>query len=156
MKHGKNKPSIGSAQNEFNFGYFYRTIEEQVDSFTAQPGNPYTLTDIAVRVGALLGAKALRETLGDSKRVSQMRDTSSETRSAIQKKDMDVVTRPRRTLSPEARERIAAAQRKRWAKTKKKTQKPAKRSGIKAYWAAMGPAKRRAEMARRMSKRVAA
>jgi hypothetical protein len=66
----------------------------------------------------------------------------------------------RRRLSKDARERIAEAQRKRWARVKGTAPKPApivatktKSAGISRYWASMTPAKRKAEMQRRVALR---
>jgi hypothetical protein len=61
-----------------------------------------------------------------------------------------------RRLSKDARERIAAAQRARWAKIKGKSKLPStstasksKSAGIAGYWANMTPEERKAEVKRR-------
>ena len=58
--------------------------------------------------------------------------------------------RPRRTMSEEGRARIAAAQRKRWAKARKGTDHS---SNAKGYWNKLTPEERSKEMRRRMKKR---
>lgn len=103
---------------EFNFGYFYRTVEEHVDTFAAQAGNPFTIADIAVRVGELLRLKTkdVREASGAAELVSQVRETSAKKRTALAAKKVDVGPRTRRTLSAAGRRKIAKVQRERWAK----------------------------------------
>ncbi len=125
MKHGgksgtnsKRKAVNLDPEAEFNFGYFYRTIEEQFDTFSGQAGNPYSLTDIALRVGALLEAKAVRAELGNSQLVSEVWRAAAQRSATAEAEDVDVATRPdgslKRRLSKRARMNIAKAQRKRW------------------------------------------
>jgi hypothetical protein len=120
-QHVSSQPS-GSATtqaDEFNFGYFYRTLEEHVNAFAAQEGCPFTLADIAVRVGGLLQDKALREQLRNPELVSQVRADSAGV--GLRRADQSgeaLYVRPhaRRTLSVKARQAIAKAQRARWRK----------------------------------------
>jgi hypothetical protein len=119
--HGKSS-SRAPQEAEFNFGYFYRTLEEHVNAFAAQEGCPFTLTDIAVRVGGLLQDKALREQLRDSELVSQVRQDGEGTglrRAAGAEAALHVRPHAGRTLSATARASIARAQRKRWRLQKK-------------------------------------
>ena len=113
------QPSSSSApEAEFGFGYFYRTLEEHVNAFATQEGNPYTLTDIAVRVGELLQAKALRESLRDSELVPQVRTERAGTRlrgTGETGAALYVRAHAGRTLSKKARKAIAKAQKARWA-----------------------------------------
>lgn len=64
-----------------------------------------------------------------------------------------VQTHVKRRLSPAAIKRISDAQHKRWAKIKKaKKYSGKKTSAIAAYWSAMTPEARSAEVKRRMRK----
>lgn len=121
---------VGASQEaEFNFGYFYRTIEEHLNTYAAQAGNPHSITDIALRVGRLLEAKALREELGASELVSQVRKNGAGTHrgegsepsehEGLPSAALHVRARRHRTLSPEARKAISDAQRKRWKRAKR-------------------------------------
>lgn len=122
--HGKSRAS-SAEEAEFSFGHFYRTIEEHIESYAAQAGNPFTLADIALRVGGLLQGQALREQLRDSELVSEVRKNGA--RSGLRGATLTSASlhvrpfnygalKPKRVLSKDARDRIAKAQRERWAK----------------------------------------
>ena len=57
----------------FSLGYFYRTIEERVNEHANQAGAKYSVATVAYRVGRLLEAKALRERMGATLVVSEVR-----------------------------------------------------------------------------------
>jgi hypothetical protein len=120
------QPSSGSEiENEFNFGYFYRTVEDHINAFAAQAGNHFALPDIADRVGELLRLKAatLRQQLGASELLLEMREVGTSAgggaadRAGLAAREaLYVRPRTRRTLSVRARKAIAKAQRERWAR----------------------------------------
>jgi hypothetical protein len=118
-QHGNQPSGPSEAQNEFHFGYFYRTLEEHVNAFAAQEGCPYSVTDIALRVCQLLQDKALREQLRSPQLVSQVRaDGEGTGLQGTTQSDAAFHVRPRgrRTLSAKALKAISDAQKKRWAK----------------------------------------
>jgi hypothetical protein len=169
---GSTATSDSDAQNEFNFGYFYRTLEEHVNAFAEQEGCPYTLTDIALRVGQLLEAKALRQQSGSAQLVPQMRQNGggagrrdqgdeSGVHDDFASAEIHVRPRHRRALSGRARKAIGEAQRRRWAKFHKAQDLPIKKRRAKrskrgsraasAFWATMTAAQRSVEMRRRQA-----
>lgn len=129
MKNGKNKSSF-SEEVAVNFGYLYRTIEERIDAFAAQSGNPHSLADIADRMGELLRLKAenVRAVSGASEFLQQVREVGETTgqgtkarRGRKTRKKVSGVTpagrtlkRKRHRISVTARKRISRAQKKRW------------------------------------------
>lgn len=133
MKHGKKQSSISEAilnEAEFNFGKFYRTLEEQTESFAAQPRNPFTLADITDRVGYLFRAKAqaIWQVSGATELLQQVREVGETTGQGAKenhrrktRKKVSGVAPAGRTLkrkghkfSVAARKRISRAQKKRW------------------------------------------
>lgn len=126
MTHG-NRANV-SSEAEFRFGYFYRTIEEHINAFAEEAGHPFTVEQIAARICRVLSGKILRRTTGTSELVSKMRQNGSTVgagaRNAAQfnssRANIHVRPRHREPLSKAARLRIAAAQRARWAKLKRK------------------------------------
>lgn len=116
--------SDSQKEAEFNFGVFYRTIEEHIESFAAQASCTLTLADIADRVGTLLRLKAenVRTQSGVTELLHQMRTNSASTseRAGHQaglatREAIHVRSRTGRTLSAAARRKIGAAVKARWA-----------------------------------------
>src|SRR5215467_3367894 len=156
-QHGKSGGS--SAQVDFGFGYFYRTLEEHIEAFAAQEGCPYSLAQLAERVAGLLQASALRQPFRNPELVPEMRQNgaSAGLRGPLESgEEIHVRARPRRTLSAKARRAIARAQRARWKKWKKAMGRPARKSksgmGMGDYWQKNFPTPelRAKEMKRRM------
>jgi hypothetical protein len=124
-----------SETTAFNFGYFYRTIEEHINSFAAQEGCPFTVTDVALRLVELLETKTLREGARDSELVPEVRKNRATAGRRKRTKakpstgaKVHVRTRDYRTLKKSAavRRRMSLAQQKRWAVIR------AKREGLAA------------------------
>jgi hypothetical protein len=122
-QHG-GQPGSGTAQEaEFEFGVFYRTIEEYVDAFASQTGGAYTFPAVAHRLGRLLQASALRQQLGHTELVPEVRQNGAAAgryRAIPQFEALHDDALGHRALnhrmSTAGRKRIAAAQRARWAK----------------------------------------
>jgi hypothetical protein len=125
-RHGNQQPSGSSEiESEFNFGYFYRTVEDHINAFAAQARNPLALADIADRVGELLRLKAatLRQQLGASELLLEMRQVgaaagggAADRAGLAAREALHVRSRARRTLSAKAIRAIKRAQKIRWAK----------------------------------------
>lgn len=135
-KHVKelNSPSVDPSAG-FNFGYFYRSIEDHIVAYAAQAGGENTFSDIAAQLSQLLQAASVRERMGGSELVREVRqnpEADMRGRPAGLFADGDGAApdvhvharnaRPlrRRRLSPEAIERIREAQRERWARVREK------------------------------------
>jgi len=151
MKHGNSKQS-NSDEVTFNFGYFYRTIEEQVDAFAVQAGGPGTVADVAERLADLLWTKAknVRAISGTAELLQQMREDGAAAgkgarNHASGQRRSKVHVRPRigRTLSDQGRKNISRAQEKRWRarRSLSATEKAEQRREYQRRWYA----KRKAE-----------
>ena len=128
--HGGKSRDRSTEEAEFSFGHFYRTIEEHIESFATQEGSPFTVSDVALRVGQLLQGQALREQLRNPELVSEVRKNGARSglsgatlaSSALHVRPFSYGAlradgRPRkRVLSAKAIKAISVAQRKRWAK----------------------------------------
>lgn len=166
---GKRNEESGSNPNtpstEFEIGYIYRIVEEDINAFADQSSNRLSGPNIATRVGAILIAKARRQLLRVPDSVRRLRGSSGEGNSAMESvevaalphQDPPPVGKKKRVLSQTARNRIAAAQRARWAKYHKekrslpKKASKAKSRRIHSYWMKMTAAERSIEMQRRQA-----
>lgn len=173
MKKGKQHDSSISlstqqAEAEFNFGVFYRTVEEHIERFANEARGAFALADITDRVGLLLRTKAknVRALSGASELLHEMREDReavSEGRAVAPRSPSRAKVHDgapaRRALSAAARKRISQAQRLRWKKFRERggtVAKKKKASGIRSYWSRMTPAERSAEVLRRRALRKAA
>lgn len=132
MKYG-NKVSV-SQEGEFQLGYLYRTIEEHINRFAAQDGCPFTVADIAVRMGDTLRLKGeeIRKELRIRESLPTLREASGQERAPNPSQNLDVVAQSgkplKRYLSKKALSAIRLAQKERWAKyhaAKKKSKRTA-------------------------------
>ena len=99
---------------EFNFGYLYREIEEHINNYTAQPGCPYTGTDITLRICKLLSDKILREAPGSAKLVSKVFQNGLRTRrEGTERRTNETVyvrSRDNRSLTAQRKQRLTEKQ----------------------------------------------
>jgi hypothetical protein len=157
-KHGSSESSRISPEIAVNIGHYHHSIEDHIKRIAAEAGDPYLVPHIAKWLSELLSDTALRASSGDSALVPQVwqNGNAAHQRGRPQSRYDDAsatgalyagasLRRPlKKPVSAEARERIAEAQRKRWAKQKRQGDNPQKR-----YWAAMTPEQRRKEMKKR-------
>ena len=117
--HGRKSGDSSASENEFSFGYFYRSIEEHVNQFAAQASGQITFSDIALRVGRLLQAASVREQLRNPELVSEVRSgAGGHAGQSDWPAEAAFHVRPhaRRTLSKKALKAISKAQKERWAR----------------------------------------
>jgi len=157
-QYGSTKESHSIFQTAaFRLGYLYRDIKAQLNALGAETGGAITPPDAAHWVGTLLLAETRGELLDGTQHLPQMRGATDQGNeiapgtTTIHVRSHDDKPLKRR-LSKSARNRIAQAQRLRWAKTKRKSKVAI---GAKSYWDKMSPEERSAEMQRRVKVRNA-
>lgn len=166
-QHGNAENSVAGARSrrvngeaEFALGYLYKSIENDIDTYTAQTGYAYSLAHTAFRLGRLLEAKALRIEPGLAQLVPEMRANGAPAllgagnqfagHDGTAEAQVHVRALSRRTLSTAARARIARAQRNAGGVgTQPKHKGNGYSKGARGYWASMTPEQRSAEMMRR-------
>jgi hypothetical protein len=122
-----------STETAINIGHRHSANEQWAKSVAEAAGNPYLVADIARRLSALLEDTAVRAELGDTSLVPGVPANGQPAARAGRAEHQHFARAegalhahpsrngaPGRTLSPEARERIAAAQRIRWRLAKAK------------------------------------
>lgn len=120
-EHGRVTEGNPSFQAGVEVGNLYAYIKTQLNAIAAKDGGGSTAVDLAKGLGNLLLAEEIGEVLHDPERLSEVRGNSAggyAQRSASAK--VHVRPRKHRALSPEAIEKIRAAQRKRWRVAKRK------------------------------------
>lgn len=137
MKYGKRGTEVKSGadrsceeQQAFALGYVYHSTQETINAVADAAGGKISVSILAAELGRLLIDSASREVLYGSERLPEMRGSTAEVdeelepASAVHVRPHDERPsgpgiKPKR-MSAAARKRIAAAQRARWAKWKKK------------------------------------
>lgn len=174
--YGKAKHGTGfDPEAGFEFGYFYRSIEDHVNAFAAAAGGENSFSNIASRVARLLDAASIRERGGNPELLPEVRQDFPANRngrppqpgydSLSASQALHVHARDReplkRYMTKAARMRIARAQRKRWKRYKLEQRggrgigrghgvsPKVRAAALKGYWASMTPEERSAEMTRR-------